>query len=319
MNYPEIKIDNRFLLIFKCITGSHLYGTALPESDYDIRGVLIPTEEFYLGFMNKVEQIESHKPDITYWEIQKFFKLCLDNNPNILELLFIPDNSQLETSDAWKEIIENRKMFLSIKARYTFAGYAVAQLHRIKQHREWLLNPPSHHPKRDEFGLPETNTITKDQINAYDELTAKGSALNLTSQMLDILHREKAYINAMRYWTQYKEWESNRNPDRAKLEKAWGYDTKHASHLYRLLSEGKELLTSAWITFPRPDAQEILAIRHGEYSYEQLMNNIGDIDEYFKLFEHKFILPRSPNRLEADVLCQKLIKDRLNSQWENID
>jgi len=308
-----MQIDARFKMIFECITGSYLYGTNLPDSDKDIRGVFIPTEEFYLGFLENVEQVESQKPDITYWEIQKFFKLCLDNNPNILELLFVPHEfTTIPETNEWIDILDDRNLFLSAKAKYTFSGYAVSQLHRIKQHREWLLNPPKKQPERKDFGLPNTNVITKDQINAYDELIVKGEILELSLGALEVLQREKAYINTSKYWTNYKEWEKNRNPQRAELEKKFGYDTKHASHLFRLLGEGKELLTTGFITFPRPDANELLAIRHGKYSYDELMNMIGgDIDTYFKSFEDKIILPHSPNRKEADRLCQKLIKERL--------
>ncbi len=87
---------------------------------------------------------------------------------------------------------------------------------------------------------------------------------------------------------------------------------KNMMHLYRLLEEGKELLTTGVITFPRPDAEELLAIRRGKYSYDELMNIIGsDVDTYFKSFEDKIVLPHSPNRKEADKLCQKLIKERI--------
>ena len=147
-------MDERFKVIVKCTTGSHLYGTATELSDIDTRGVFIPTEEFYLGFMEKVEQVESHTPDETYWEITKFFKLCLDNNPNILELLFIPNQFIEYASEEWANIMAHRQMFLSTKARHTFSGYAVSQLHRIRQHREWLMNPPKGKPERKDFDLP---------------------------------------------------------------------------------------------------------------------------------------------------------------------
>jgi hypothetical protein len=305
-------MDERFKKIFSCITGSQLYGTATPESDTDVRGVFIPTEEFYFGFMEKVEQVESHVPDETYWEITKFFKLCLDNNPNILELLFIPKEFTLGKTEEWDRIMEHRDLFLSTKARHTFSGYAVSQLHRIKQHREWLLNPPAKKPERRDFNLPETNVITKDQINAYDELLDRGEILEIGIQTLQVLQREKAYFNAMKYWDNYQRWKAERNKDRASLEAKFGYDTKHASHLFRLMGEGIELLTTGNITFPRPDADELLAIRHGKYSYEELMSKLGiDVDSNFKSIEDKIILPHNPDRKKADKLCQMLVKERL--------
>lgn len=307
-----IKLDSRFKLIFTGLTGSHLYGTNLPESDRDIRGVFIPSEEFYIGFLEKVEQVESHEPDETYWEISKFFKLCLDNNPNILELLFVPEQFRLFATPEWLEIINHKDMFLSTKAKHTFSGYAVSQLHRIKQHREWLLNPPKKQPERKDFGLPDINVVHKDQINAFNELLHSDKPIELSDNALETLQREKAYINASKQWQQYQEWKTNRNPQRADLEAKYGYDTKHASHLYRLIGEGVELLTAGNITFPRPNADELLAIRKGAYTYTQLMEKLGgkqfDIDSFFN-FESK--LPHNPNRKDADMLCRKLIKERL--------
>jgi hypothetical protein len=308
----RFRMDSRFKVICRCITGSHLYGTATPDSDLDIRGVIIPTEEFYLGYLEKVEQVESHKPDETFWEITKFFQLCLDNNPNILELLFIPiysDYTEAFTSE-WEEIVAHRYLFLSTKAKHTFSGYAVSQLHRIKQHREWLLHPPSHKPTRQEFDLPDTNTITKDQIGAYDELLAHGETIELSVPGLEVLRKEKAFINANTYWGKYQEWATNRNKDRAVLEAHYGYDTKHASHLIRLINEGKELLTKGIITFPRPDAELLRDIRNGKYTYDELMNMLGeDVDSNFNGIES--ILPHTPNRKDADILCRKLVKSRL--------
>ncbi len=39
---------------------------------------------------------------------------------------------------------------LDLRAGYTFSGYAVAQLKRIKTHRRWLIHPPTHKPTRQE-------------------------------------------------------------------------------------------------------------------------------------------------------------------------
>jgi predicted nucleotidyltransferase len=304
-------------IIFECITGSKLYGTATSVSDTDIRGVFIPPEEYYFGFLNNVEQVESKEPDVTYWEIRKFFKLCLDNNPNILELLFIPHSHVLKTSSFWEDVISNRELFLSTKARHTFAGYAVAQLHRIKQHREWLLNPIKNQPQRSDFGLPnEISLVTRDQLNAFTELTVNygnkvSESMQIDTNFLDILHREKAFLNANKHWGEYENWKKNRNPDRAKLEEKFGYDTKHASHLARLTSEGAELLTTGVITFPRYDAEELLKIRNGGYSYDELMKKYGEIDKTFESLEKAFVLPHSPDRVKADKLCQSLVRKLL--------
>lgn len=316
----QIHIDKRyqdFTTIFEATTGSYLYGTALPESDVDTRGVFIPSEKYFLGFHNRIEQIEENKQDIVHYDIRKFMALCLDCNPNIIELLFIPNNfTQIKTPE-WDEIIAHKSLFLSKKARYTFTGYAISQLHRIKQHRNWLLNPIKEQPKRSNFGLPENKTlVTKDQLNAYSELAINYDKnivedYKLDINTLDVLQREKAYLNANKQWQQYLEWQKNRNPKRAELEAKSGYDCKHAMHCYRLIEEGKELLLTGNIEFPRPNAKILLDIRNGKYSYDELMTLIGNIDAQFDEYYEKSALPHSPNHEEADKLCISLVKRKI--------
>ncbi len=86
---------------------------------------------------------------------------------------------------------------------------------------------------------------------------------------------------------------------------------KHSAHLVRLLGEGKELLTTGFISFPRPNFRHLLDIRQGRYSYDEIMASVGDVDTFFAGIEDTFILPHSPDRKAADKLCQKLIKERI--------
>lgn len=214
----------------------------------------------------------------------------------------------------WNKIVAFRHEFLSSKIKHTFSGYAVLQLHRIKQHREWLLNPPKKHPERNDFGLPDYNVVTRDQLNAFDELNSKGVVLNLNEATLEVLKREKQYINALKYWDNYQTWKKERNPNRAKMEADFGYDGKHASHLVRLLYEGKELLTTRYLTFPRPEVKELRAIRAGEYTYEQLISTFipNDVDGWFDSFKDKIVLPHDPDRKKIDNLCIFVLKNALD-------
>jgi hypothetical protein len=58
-------------IIFLGLMGSKGYGTALQDSDTDIRGVYISPREFYLGFSPRFEVIERHRPyDKTLYDIK---------------------------------------------------------------------------------------------------------------------------------------------------------------------------------------------------------------------------------------------------------
>ncbi len=82
-------------------------------------------------------------------------------------------------------------------------------------------------------------------------------------------------------------------------------------HLVRLLNEGQELLLTGNITFPRPEAKELLEIKNGKYTYDELMDKIGDIEKGFGYLPTKSVLPVSPDIQAADELCIQLIKSRL--------
>ena len=147
--------------------GSHAYGLSTPESDEDFKGVAIPPIEFFTGFLNKFEQAAASKPhDLVVYDIRKFFRLAADCNPNIIEVLWADTEDYLLCTKLGEKIVDSRQKFLSKKVLYTFTGYAISQLKRIKTHRSWLLNPVEQPPTRKEFGLPERPTIAPHQIEA---------------------------------------------------------------------------------------------------------------------------------------------------------
>lgn len=70
--------------IFEGTTGSQLYGTSTPESDYDSRGVCIPPLEVSLDpFMRFNVKDSFEGEDRSIYDLGKFFNLCADNNPNL--------------------------------------------------------------------------------------------------------------------------------------------------------------------------------------------------------------------------------------------
>lgn len=129
--------------ILKIVSGSHMYGTNTPDSDKDYVGICIPTKDYILG-MYKFEQLEertnpsnSNKQntradnDYTCYSLPKFIKLAYDNNPNVLEVLFAPEESVVHWDDFGKELLANRHLFVSKRAYYKFLGYAIAQKRKL--------------------------------------------------------------------------------------------------------------------------------------------------------------------------------------------
>src|SRR5262245_20013011 len=92
--------------IFLTRAGSHAYGLATPESDLDLRGVVIPPKEYFFGFAHHFEQAESSDPDFVLYDIRKFFQLAAACNPSIIELLWIGEEDHLLVTSLGRRLIE---------------------------------------------------------------------------------------------------------------------------------------------------------------------------------------------------------------------
>ena len=149
--------------IFMTRHGSQAYGTNLPTSDTDYKGVAVPPAPYFRGFSSRFDQAESHDPDLVIYDVRKFFALARDCNPNIIEVLWTNESDHIQVTDAGRLLLDNREAFLSKKARHTFSGYAMAQMKRINVHYRWMKNPPVAAPRREDFGLPVEATMTPAQ------------------------------------------------------------------------------------------------------------------------------------------------------------
>jgi uncharacterized protein len=336
--------------------GSHAYGTSLPTSDVDLRGIAVAPMHYYLGMSATFEQTVQNAPvDLTIFDLRKFVKLAADANPNALEILFTEPEDHLLVHPLMQLLFDARPAFISQKAKHTFSGYARSQMKRINVHYRWLKNPPLAPPTRAEFGLPERTVIPADQLAAanaaikkqidqwawhemehldpsmrqamQDEFTrrlleitkwswdevddrvwhAASKEIGLDTNFIRLLDLERQYTGRLREWQQYQDWKTNRNPARAALEEKFGYDTKHAMHLIRLSRMCHEILTDGVIKVKRDDAAELLEIRAGAWTYEQLLEFSDRQDAELDALVKSCKLPKQPNVKAIDQVCMKLI------------
>ena len=145
--------------------GSHAYGTNVPESDEDLRGVCIAPKEYYLGYQKIFHNYIQAEPDFTVFELRKFLHLASECNPNVVELLFTDPSDHLYVHPLMKEVLEKRDLFLSQRAKHTFSGFAMAQLRKIERHAKWLKAAPVL-PTRADFGLDSETLLPKEQLGA---------------------------------------------------------------------------------------------------------------------------------------------------------
>lgn len=95
---------------------------------------------------------------------------------------------------------------------------------------------------------------------------------------------------------------------RKQLVEKFGFDTKNAAHLIRILRMGIELLSTGSLQVHRPDAEEIVSIKRGEWTLAQVQ---GEADRLFKLSVESLVrssLPDEPDRERINQVCCEIMK-----------
>jgi hypothetical protein len=291
-------------IIMKGISGSQAYGMATPESDTDTRGVFIPNPKTLFGFLETQQEIRDNVADTVYYDIRKFMSLLGKSNPNILELCFLPKRTVEILAPEFQRILDAKDLFISKEVFYTYSGYANEQLHRIKTHRGFLLNPPKGEPDITLFGFEshEEHHKVKKEIEAAN--AAKVDPMKIFGGKINSM---RAYEQAKRDYDAYLGWKNKRNPKRAMLEEKYGMDTKHVSHLVRLYRMGIEILETGEVLVHRPDAQQLLDIRNGKWSYDYLMSWIDETKQQLIQAKETSKLPEKPKTQELNDLCVSIL------------
>lgn len=134
----------------------------------------------------------------------------------------------------------------------------------------------------------------------------------------DIFVTKEAYHSFNGYaWGQFNRmikfsFEGYMGEKRKSLVEKYGYDTKNAAHLVRLLDMGIEFLNEGRLYVERKHPQKYLAIKRGEWSLDEVKK---EANRLFSLAQESYVkssLPMKPDRKKADQLLIDLIKEYHN-------
>lgn len=98
---------------------------------------------------------------------------------------------------------------------------------------------------------------------------------------------------------------------RKQLVKKYGYDTKNASHLVRLLRMGIEFLRDGRLYVKRDDAAELLAIKRGEWELSKVRELAEQLFTTIQLEEQLSKLPPQPDHDGVENLLTEILKNTL--------
>jgi predicted nucleotidyltransferase len=281
-------------LILKLIAGDQAYGLDLPRQRPEVRAVCIPPRHALPG-QNDREQWEQNDEQghVLTYALPRFVRLALACEPAIIELLYTPPRYILFVNTYGQRLLEHRDLFLSLRARHSFANAALERLRRIEQHRHWQLDPPNHEPTPEEFGR---NPGQEGPPSPNSEV-------------------QQAYQAAREEWEQYQAWRQNLDPAHAERERKYGYDTIDAMHAIRLLAMGAEILETSQVHVHRHDREWLRSVREGALLYDELRDLVpvcqGRLDRLSRLSS----LPNEPDAEAAQALVTEL-QERFLSQVE---
>ncbi len=281
-------------LIVKMKFGSHLYGTDTKESDVDYKGIFLPTKkEILLNDIPKCRSfstgsdVEKNNPgdvDEEIYSIHYFLKLACDGQTVAMDMLHAPEKMLLESSDIWKEIVNEKQRFYT-KNINSFVKYARRQASK--------------------YGIKGSRLNAA--LKVLSVLKTKGSETKLRAVWQELPRNEYCHDtgvdpNGMRqyqvcgktfqesaaigYVAPIIEKFYNDYGHRAKLAaENKNIDWKAISHAVRAAIQTKEILTTGTIKYPLKDAPFLLDIKSGRLDYtnkvapalESLMDEVENL------------------------------------------
>ena len=191
--------------------------------------------------------------DLNIFNIVKFFQLCLENNPNMVDSLFTPENMVIHCTNVGRVVRDNRKLFLSKLCWVKFRGYAHTQLKKMND-KEPQKVADSLRDFESEHGIDHATKLS----DVKKEMEKRGRSMtleNLTDAQLT------------QYYRMYDAGQSKSS--RFQMVKIHQYDIKFAYHIIRLFDEVEQILVDGDIDLQR--AREMMkSIRRGEWKADEV-------------------------------------------------
>lgn len=98
---------------------------------------------------------------------------------------------------------------------------------------------------------------------------------------------------------------------RKNLVERYGYDTKNAAHLIRLMRMCIEFLSSGQLHVKRNDAQSLIAIKRGEYTLEGIKSQANELFNDAENAYRRSMLPVTPDFARIEALVVELLQIQL--------
>lgn len=312
-------------IMFLTLGGSYSYGTNTEASDVDIRGCAMNNASEIVGLSN-FEQFVETNTDTTVYAFNKLITLLLSCNPNTIEMLGCKPEHYIYMTNIGREMIDNRKLFLSKRALHSFGGYANQQLNRLENA---IARDRVAQAQKEEHILRSMKNSVMSFESRYTNFEAGSIKLFTDVSQREDLDREifadihldhfpARQFNSMMndlhnvLGTYEKLNHRNHKKDDAHLN-------KHAMHLIRLYLMCIDILEKEEIvTYREADHDLLMSIRNGAYQNEdhtykpEFFDIVEDLKKRLDYAKENTSLPTHPNMREVEEFVMSVNRRALN-------
>lgn len=311
-------IEGHGRTIFRVTYGSHLFGTATPASDLDIKSVFVPRPRDIL--LGRVRGSVSTKREKTVGErnhageveeeaysLQRFLGLAAEGQTVAIDLLFAPRSAWLgEPAPEWAGIIANRHRLLTRKSK-AFIGYCIQQATRYGAKGSRVAAARA---ALELLDAAETRLGSRAKLATLDAAVRDLVAVTEHAALVDLpqpgggrgLHlevcgRKLPYTVAIKDAAGImRRVVADYGVRAVQAESQQGVDWKALSHAVRVATQGLTLLETGRIAFPAANVERVRAIKRGDVPHGDVMDEIEALLSRVQSAAERSTLPDEADR-----------------------
>jgi hypothetical protein len=316
------------LLIYRILHGSHLYGTNTATSDEDFKEVYVPSGRSIL--LQRVKEARASGPvkaaneknqpgdvDTNSFSIGKLFSMITKGDIIGCEMIFTPPQNILFKDFRYDMIVENRMIFLSRKVD-GYVGYCRQQANKygIRGSRVAAARGAMEmFAKCMDDGYKKLDEVWSRVIEYADteHCAIEDIPNGATGQSMEhfvCCGKKQPITNPIKAaYECYKKIFDEYGHRALAAEQNQGIDWKAVSHACRVGEQALELLRDHTITFPRPNAAELLKVKRGEIEYQDVANYLDELLIAVEKASQISTLPEKADQARIDELILHFHKE----------